>query len=365
MRILHFYPDYDSMIADYVSMLSENMGLECTNERVSESKVAQSRLKSSHYDIVHLHGCWRSANAAVVSQALKAGSRIVVSPYGQLEPWEMDERYWQEKLPKRVLYVRQMMRQAYAVVIQGKMEAECMQRLGWNQRTVIVKNALLTHSTSPEQMGRQMYQVYRRVMDSNTWELMDDSIRELTRQLIKIGITGDKRWLTDTLMPAPDTLEKWRLLLCYGFQQGILSTISRALNILEMEPPQMDATQIAYFTPDGYVAAQSIASVIGSRFASENERLLATFRYLKKVAGNHQLSIIHLVELDKELREHGYNEDQLCETLEEKHLYKFAARLMYVLQETTGLTEGFMPMLPCKDRTARNLCKQIDNYLKI
>ena len=84
MRILHFFPKDDSMISQYVTMLHESMGLECSNEMVTDAKETQRNLCSSHYDILHIHGCWNSSLFFVVKQAIKSHTRIVLSPHGQL-----------------------------------------------------------------------------------------------------------------------------------------------------------------------------------------------------------------------------------------------------------------------------------------
>ena len=36
--------------------------------------------------------------------------------------------------------------QAYAVIVQGNMELECIAQLGWNKRCVIIRNALITNT---------------------------------------------------------------------------------------------------------------------------------------------------------------------------------------------------------------------------
>ncbi len=365
MRVLHFYPTGDSMITSYVTMLNENMGLECTNEMVTDAAVAQQRLQTSHYDILNLHGCWRISSYLAVRKAINNNTRIVITPHGQLEPWEQEEEYWTEKLPKRIAYLRRLVRKAYTIIIQGKMEEECMAKLGWNPRTIIIKNALVTQTITPKDMASQTYRVYCQVMDSDQWALMDDDIRQLTRQMIMAGITGDKRWITEPVQSSPDTLEQWRQLLCYAHQEQISSIIRRGLFIFGYEPPDLDVGRIPYFVPEGYQEPHSIESVIGMSFVSENDRLMATFRLLHKLAGRHLLAVRHLIELDKELREHNCDEDDLCDTLQESRLLKFAGRLMYVIRQFTGLTEGFMPLPPLCDRTSRAMYKQVENYLKI
>ena len=363
MRILHYYPKDDAMISQHVAMLTENMGLEAENHTTSEVEDARTLLKGGHYDILHLHGCWRNSSRAIVALALRQGARLVLTPHGQLEPWIQEERRWKEKLPKRLLYQQDIVRKAYAVIIQGHMEQECMEQLEWNRRTVIIRNAVITSSISRQEMAHQTFMLYRKVMDSNPLELMDDEMRTTLRNLITAGITGDRRWLvTDTKLPA---VIQWRLLFCYAHQEQITDVIERGLRVLGIDAPDIDATKIDYFLPDGFKSTKLVGQIIGNQFASENERLVATFRQLRKFTTDRQLGIMHLVELDRELRQHGCNEEQLNEELKERRLWKSASRIMQLMAQFTGLTEGFMPIEPTNDHTTKALIRQIENHLKI
>lgn len=363
MKVLHYYSKDDLMVSQYVSMLCQGMGLEAHQHQATESGEARKLLQENHYDILHLHGCWRNSSRSIVNMALKANTRLVLTPHGQLQPWVLEERQWKEKLPKRLLYQRNIVRRAYAVIIQGKMEQECMQRLRWNPRTVIIRNCVVTSSTTKTDMARQTFSLYRKVMDSNPLELMQDETRQTLRTLIKAGITGSQRWLTaDDERPV---INQWRELLCFAHQEQITDTIQRGIRVLGLDAPDIDVEHIAHFLPDGFQPAESIGAAIGNQFVSENERLLATFRYLRKLTVSHQLGIKHLVELNRELREHDCNEETLRDSLEERYLLKSAARLMQLMQDLTGLTEGFMPIPPLNDRITRQIRRQIDNHLTI
>ncbi len=365
MRVLHFYLDEDKLIKKYVNVLSESMGLECTNEIASDPSVVQQRLQSSHYDILHIHGCWRTSSYFVMRKALKNNTRIVITLHGQLNPWVISSDYCKEKLPKRIIFMKRLVERAYAVIVQGRIEEENFIRLGWSQRSVVVRNILLTHSINRQEMATQIFRIYRRVMDSDPLKLMDEDTRQLTHQLIKTGITGDRRWLAEEPMSQPDTLEKWRQLLCYAHQEHIMDTVRHGLYVFGYDTPNLDVQNITYFLPVRYKEVETIGKTIGMSFVSENDRLMATFRYASKLVDRHQLTIMHLIELDKELREHSCDEDSLCERLEEQHLAKFTGRLMMALQKITGLTEGFMPVYPIDDHVSRNICKQVENHLSI
>lgn len=365
MRILHLYAsNAPSVITDYVKMLCEQMGHETENESTIAVQEALQMLRDRHYDLLHIHGCWQYAAYRAVRQAQRRGTRIIVTPHGQLEPWVMKQGYWKEKLPKRLLFQRSIIQKAYAVVVQGKMEEECMAKLGWNRRIVIIRNCLITNTINAQEMARQTWLVYRKIMDSNTLALMADSTKTTLRQLLKVGITGDERWLGESFVTITDH-NQWRMLYCYVHQEQVAETVRRGLRILRADTPDFDIQQMPCFMPDGYETPKTIEEAIGMQYATENDRLMATFRHLRRLTMHHRLTLSHLVELDKELRNHDTAEDQLCDALRERHLYKFARRIMQLTNDLTGLDEGHMPMPPLDDRLSRHMRKYIDNHLKI
>lgn len=330
-------------------------------ERQSET---MRQLRGNYYDLLHIHGCWQKQAWCLARLALKQGTRLVISPQGQLESWVINEKYWLEKLPKKLLYQQCIVKKAYAVIVQGKMEKECLMRLGWNSRQVIIRNPQITSTITQQEANKQQETLYRKIMDSNPWELMNPQTRHMLRLFIKAGITNDKRWIDDD----PVTLDAndWRQILCYAHQEHLTDIIKHGIRILNFEAPDIDVSQIPYFLPDGYEEIPTIEQTIGHSFISENERLLATFRQLKRLWMQRHLTISHLVELDKELRYHQTDEEgQLRESLKERGLYKIAARLMQLMAELTGLTEGFMLMPPLNDRQTRQMKRQIDNHMKI
>lgn len=367
MRVLHFYSAEDQMILQHVTMLQEGMGLEAENHLVDNAEDARTLLQGSHYDILHLHGCWRNASRGIVNLALRKGCRLIVTPHGQLEPWVQEEGYWKEKLPKRVLYQQAIIRHAYAVIIQGSMEQECMERLAWNKRLVTIRNCVITSSITKTDMARQTFKLYQKVMDTNTLELLSPEMRQHLKTIIMAGITGDTRWLPKEAvgtLPSAHSIP-WRELLLYAHHEQITETISRGLRILDIEFPDVDVEHIDHFWPDGYQETSLIGPTIGNQFASENDRLLASFRVIRKLISNGLFGIKHLIELDKELRQHYCEEEELCEALKERQLWKLARRTMQLMSDKTGLTEGFMPVEPLDDYKTRSLRKQIDNHLKL
>lgn len=364
MKILHYIPQADSMIINYVNMLVDSMGLEAENYITKEGAEAKEKFKETHFDILHIHGCWHYSAYRILKLAEKKGVRIVLSPYGQLEPWIIEECYWKEKLPKKILFQKEIVEKAYTLIIQGKMEEECIHKLGWNTRMEIIRNPIITHSITPSEMAYKTYCVYRKVLDSHTYELMHERTRQLTQYFIKAGITGDRRWVTNDLYEMSDP-EQWRHIMIYSHYENISDIVLRGAHLLDYRTPDIEVHNIACYLPNNYEMPKSIQDVIGHQFTSENDRLLATFKQVRKLVQHQQLTISHLCEIDRELREHDIEEDHLAESLKEARLYKIACRIMQLLAEITGFDEGFMPIPPLNDRITKRIKQQIYNHLKI
>ena len=362
MRILHFLPQTDAAIGQYFNILADNMGLEVENHKATTGEEARQLLRTIEFDIVHIHGCWNNAQFMIVRRALQQNARLVVTPYEQLQPWVQQHHFWDEKLPKRIAYQKSVVEHAYAVIVQGNMELEYIQRLGWNKRCVIIRNALITNTITPREMARQTFEIYQRIIDSNPLQLMNTNTRKFVKRLITVGITGDERWTMNDDVPM---LGDWRQILCYAHQEQIMPTIQRAVRTLNLLLPDITPDKIPYFMPDSYVETKSIQKTIGNQFVSENDRLIATFKFIKKLISNRQLSIKHLIELDIELREHPCDEGLLAEQLQERGLIKLAARCMQLTYEFTGLTEGFMPIPPLNDHITKKYKFLINNHLTI
>lgn len=298
---------------------------------------------SQQPDIVHVHGCW---NYGIARQALRLhrqGARIVLTPHGALEPWVIAQHRG-EKLSKTLLWQRRLVESCYVVIVQGTMELEAMKALNWNPRTETIRNAVVTNSITPEAMAANTHEVYRKVMDSNTLELMSDDARLLLRLLLKAGITGDARWVSDT--PPDIDEQQWRRLLIYADHENVRTTVDQGARILGVSQPYIDTSLIKSYLPTAYerptVKATDVLGIVSEMNKGE-------------------FTLRHFVELDKALRRSDIQDDWLCEAVAEHQLTKYFRRLLQVLTEQTATDEGFLPAKPIDDRgtqTIRNLLKK-------
>lgn len=364
IKILHIYPKNNADTAEFVSLLVSSISSDDAVV-VSTSSLSEVRkqLKHDRPDILHLHGCWWTGASRVVSQAIHLGVRIVISPHGELEPWIIHDRFVTEKLPKLALYQRNIVKRAYTVIVMGSMEQQCMQKLKWNPRVEIIRNPLITKSITPEEAAAQHMDIYRKVMSSDVYALMDERTRHTFSSIMKVGIADDARWITTLDKPAD--LHTWRQLLLMAQHEGVIDTFLHGMSLLYLEAPDIFPEEIPYYLPTHFQQPPSIESVIGNSFVNENERLMATFRFLHKQYRKGKLSLSQLIELDGEIRAHESNEEELQEQLSIDHLDKFAARMMAVLSRVTMLEEGYHPLPLLNDRSARRIETMIFTQHKI
>ena len=329
VKTVHLFPENDPLIAKHVALLGNG-----TDEAVP--------------DIVHVHGCWQYKTVRQAMQARRQGARIVFTPHGGLEPWIINERRLSEKLGKTLLWQRRMVECSYVVIAQGNMEAEALRRLGWNPRIEIIRNAVVTNSITPEAMTKQTQEVYRKVMDSNTIELMNADARLLLVMLLKAGITGDQRWVQG--QPPAIEENEWRQLLIYADHENIRTVVDAGCHVLGLHHPFIDTKKIKSYLPTDYkkpiVEARDVSGI--------------TAEMHKK-----PLTLNHFVELDRALRYTAVDDEWLCDALSENHKLKYFRRLLQVLVEQTALDEGFWPAEPLDDKQTRTIRNLLNNHLRI
>ncbi len=344
-KVLHIFPDNEPLIAEHVRMLLSVRDAEFLLLQAAESE-------KDIPDIVHLHGCW---NVKLVRQALKAhrrGARIVMTPHGGLEPWIIDERRLTEKLSKTLLWQRRVVERAYVMIVHGTMEGDNLKELGWNPRMETIRNAVVTNTITPEAMARQTIDVYRKVMDSNTLELMDNNTRRLMALMLKAGITGDSRWVERDLPDELPTLSQteWRRLLIYADQENIRTLIDHGARLLKLSQPYIETQKIVCYLPTNYQLPK-VSAILITDLVNEMHK--------------GKLSMRHLVELDRMLRRDDIEDDRLTETLDESRQLKFFRRLLQLLTEQTLLEEGFLPTLPLNDNATKKMRRQLNNRQRI
>lgn len=365
MKILHFYPRDNEMAAQYVETLRRAMDGYADVRTAASLADFRKTAKEQRPDIVHIHGCWRWANAIAARTATQLGARLVFSPHGGLEPWIVKQDYWRRRLPHLIAYQRHMVSSAYAIIVMGRMEAGSIERPKLNQRIEIVRNTLVTSSISPDEMGRSVYAVYRKVLDSFPWPLMDEATTTALRGLIKAGLTGDAQWLDNEEYEAVRELspEAWRQVLLHASQESILDTVRHGIEAAHLPSPidiQPEATP--HYAP---LRQHKKEHPLDTKGDDDTDKMVKTLHSAHKLLRQGQLTTSHIVRLADMIRKSQADEDRLVYRLKTQSLLPFARRMMAVLQELTGLEAGLMPIEKLYDKQTARILQRITNYNEI
>jgi len=358
MKIVQFYPADSSveMVEEYIQTLEQQMKRWIDFSTARTLADLNTNIESA--DILHCHGCWNATTARALLSAQKHGTRTVLSPHSQLEPWIIKKNYAGQKLPQIMLWQRKAVRQAYVILSAGKLETAGLKEIGWNQRIEVVRNAIVTSTTTPERMAQEILAVYRKVLDSNPIERISEDGRDVLQSCLKAAISGDARWVTHDV-PNVDG-ETWRQIFIFAYRENLDDLLRRGIDTLNIDAPNVDAEHIDCFLPPHYQRPPRLSEAISFE-ASEEAYLLSIIKWLYKEG----IALRPMVELARELRRKEYDEALLMEQLEERHLSTFFARLLQLLEEWTDLEEGFMPTSPINDKRTEHLRRTVENHLKI
>lgn len=343
MKVLHIYPPKSPSIVQYVSMLVGNDEALQTDD----PKALRQLCTEQHPVIVHQHGCLNEDITNACLWARLQGIRIVLTPHGQLQPWEIDGAKTTKSLYLRKL--QQLVSHAYTIIARSPMEAENLRKLNWNTRIETVANPIITRTTTTDNLVNSHQIIYRQVMDSNVLELMDTNTRNALRTLIKAAITQDERWVK----PFESSSVNWHHLLIYAHQEGIASYVQQGLFVLRINIPAIESSPI--YLPTLYKKPKPMGTI----------PLVDIINNIYELFQQHQLSLLPLVELNQALRRDDVEDDILMQQLSAEKLDVFLQAILPVVQEQTGLDEGFMPCQPTENSITRQIREQIAKHLEI
>lgn len=359
MKVLHIYPKNNRLIHQHVMMLVDGMQQSANISATDSSTNLRQHITDQKPDILHCHGCWNQKMARATRTARRYGVRVVITPHGQLEPWVVSKMSVQDKV-NAILWQKEAVAGAYAVITLGKLECQNFLKLDWNRRVEEIHNAVTTNTITPERMCSETFAVYQKVLDSNTIEQLDELSLKALATIIKAGIMGDHRWCRSLdSIHYPQDID-WRRLLIFAEHENIRNYVDYGISVLGLPMPTIDTERIAAYFPDAYTRPRPIKEMIGEYQGDQTA-------YLAKMIAqiNRQPLLLHLIEFTRELYRDTVNDDLLVSTLGDKNLTKFTESLMPILQELAELDEGYMPLPPKDNRLTAHIRKLITNHLKI
>lgn len=312
MRILNVYSHDNHQLARYVNMLCSEMPSSIDMKSVDDSLDMKKTLENIHPDIIHIHGSikWNITN----------DFRIVISPHGE-----------------------NINRDAYVVIARSEMERKKLSET--YERLEVVRNPFLTKTTTNDACCNQLEAIYRKVIDSDVFPLMDSNTIQMMHAMLKAGITGDARWVQLEEFHPVD----WHKLHIHAHYQGISDIIRFGATVLDLQEP----------------TSQVINSYLPSHYNEPIplERHDATSIITKIIEGD--VALLRFVELDIALRRGDIDEESFLHDLKELHFDTYLPSILQILKETTWLDEGFMPCLPQNNKYTNKLRTLMANYLRI
>ena len=333
MKILHLYPKDNSQLAHYVTMLTSSLPESVESFCTDDVNTIQKLCRQNTPDIIHMHGD--------VTFKPPSSTRLVITPHG-----------YPVRLHSYVLIARSAMEYKKLAVSHKRIE--------------IVRNPIVTRTTTTQQLGLQTFAIYQRVMDSNVIELMDESTKKWLSKILKAAICGDARWVVSgTNSQTIDangeagsddshTID-WRKLFIYAEHEGIMMLVQQGVNILGLMPPTINAKDIPTFLPDDYKQPSPMPS----------KTLLKLIETAHSEKEKGEVLILRLAEIHQALMRPDVDEAMLLSELETRKLLPFFASLLQLLSELTLLDEGFMACKPMNNGLTKQLKTLLNNHLRI
>lgn len=348
--------------ADYKDELSRLMTDALVKAYGNDAELRhEASLKGVSPTLVHVFGCWSRAAADMVFKAHGRGIPTVYSPLGGLMPWQLQARMHSRRIQTRS-FQKRMTVEARALLAFSKLEGEQLLRAGWNEKVLCVDNPFVTNRISKEEMIRKVRAFYQKVIDSNSASLLSRATIGLIGGLLQASLDRDaflneqrKVGLLDCLQELGE--EEWRSIFLYADDELVLDRLRQGIDYLKVPAPEIPVEEIDRFAPCRPYSGQPLA-IEG---AHPEREIAEIFRMLQSEIRRGAMPLGRLAELYRILRFTDYDEAEFARLVKQGRQEKFVGRMLGIMADILGLTEGFMPLAPIHDseteRLARNITK--------
>ena len=326
MRVLHIYQKDNAQVELYVTMLRQSLTDSVESMATSDPAEAVHLCEVFHPNIVHRHG-------ATSFKCPVSAVRQVATPHGRLS--------------SRFLPV-------FAYLVRSQMEADRTTAAQELQKghpcphVEMVMNPVVTRLTNADEMGKNVLRIYRKVLDSQPLELMNEATRKMFAAALKAGICGDKRWVAERLPQSEDV--DFRQIFIYAQYENVADIVVRGLQTLQTEAPVGPGTYDIYL-PASYTQPQSMQG-------NDVETMLYDIR-------KNGLTLLRMTDLATVFLKENIDEDKLGAHLKDKELNTLLSCVLQLMSEMLMWDPGYMPCEPTDNRETLQLRTQIENHLNL
>lgn len=319
----------------------------------------EASLKGVSPTLVHVFGCWSRAAADMAFKAHGRGIPTVYSPLGGLMPWQLQAQMHSRRIQTRS-FQKRMTVEARALLAFSKLEGEQLLRSGWNEKVLCVDNSFVTNCISKEEMIQKVRAFYQKVIDSNSASLLSLTAIALIGRLLQASLDRDafldeqrKAELLDRLQELGE--EEWRAIFLYADDELALDHLRQGIAYLKVQAPDIPVDDIDRFASCRPYTGQPLA-IEG---AHPEQEIAEIFRMLQCEIRRGAISLGRLAELYRILRFTDYDEMEFTRLVKQGRQEKFVGRMLGIMADILGLTEGFMPLAPIHDSETERLAKHI------
>ena len=169
----------------------------------------------------------------------------------------------------------------------------------------------------------------------------------------------------------------WRQIFIYADEERITIPLTEGIRRLQKDVPEVNTDSINRFEsdieyPSGDLKADALLSKnlllrnkVKDAFAnrgSDERTLCLLILNLNHELSRHKAPLLHLVNLYEYIRFSNLDEDMVKNMVSDLGLNDFAGRLMSVMQNFLGLTEGFMPFNLVNDKNVKLLWTELTKF---
>jgi len=105
------------------------------------SRKLRAALSSSNADLIHVHGIWMDNQWAAWQRQKAAGTPVVVSPRGMLDPWAVKNSAWKKRIVE-VLFAGKALREASCIHALCRSEVESIRAYGLKNPIALIPNGV-------------------------------------------------------------------------------------------------------------------------------------------------------------------------------------------------------------------------------
>lgn len=338
----------------------------------------KSLLTEFNPDVVHIHSEYDLSAYILFRLCRCFHIPVVISTDRCLEPWHAAT--FSQKLSRGLLMTlkRPMLTSSMTLHAACQQEYDNLNMSGGSQfrrrplnaRTVRIDAFTIVGTTTAEDMLDAMMTLYRKVVDTSPFYRMSNDESAVEDWLIfkgatsgRIDVSADDR--RDILSRLDD--KAWRRIFIHAGDEGVTGWLLAGIKSLGLDVKVVDPTSVSRFSLRRPVSASESGRIKRFMQRLKSYGLDSGIEYdvcaaLVTTAVKCRYASVRrsdFVSLYLTLRFNDYDEERVSGVMARLGLSKPAARLLCILGERYGLTEGFMYTTPLDDKGTETLRKKL------